>query len=207
MITEDKKQTLFLAAEIIGRVCFLVFFALLSYNLLIDFLAHYRLSPLILLTKELMTLYMVAIRNIPKKISFEPHVWLIALLSALSSLFLRPTGTEDNVIGLIIQCSGMIIACIGIFYLNKSFGIVPANRGIKSKGLYQVVRHPIYAGYIISCLGFLINHSSNYNLAIFTSIMIFMIARIFLEEKLLMESPEYQELASRVKYRLIPGVW
>lgn len=203
----NNKQSRMLALEIFGRACFLIFFSLLAFDLLNDFFTHWRLSALILVFKESITLWFVALRSIPNTITIEPHAWLIALLGTSSSFFFRSSSIEDGFVGLIIQSLGVLIACIGIISLNKSFGVVPANRGVKRSGLYRVVRHPIYAGYTISYLGFLMNQGSYYNMAIFTSVMIFMVARIFLEEKLLMESPEYQELASRVKYRLIPGVW
>ena len=36
----------------------------------------------------------------------------------------------------------------GKVVLGRSFGLVPANRGIVARGPYLLVRHPIYAGYL-----------------------------------------------------------
>lgn len=50
--------------------------------------------------------------------------------------------------------------------LWRSFGLVAAHRGLKAGGLYAVVRHPMYAGYVISHVGYLLVAPSWWNLAI-----------------------------------------
>ena len=52
-------------------------------------------------------------------------------------------------------CS-IIIA--GKLTLGRSFGLMPANRGVVSSGIYRFVRHPIYAGYLITHVAFLAAH-------------------------------------------------
>ena len=52
-------------------------------------------------------------------------------------------------IGLYVQISAKVI-------LGRSFGLIAANRGIKVAGPYRIVRHPIYAGYTIIHVGFLL---------------------------------------------------
>ena len=41
---------------------------------------------------------------------------------------------------------GLLIVIAGKVSLGRSFGLIPANRGIVSTGLYRLVRHPIYLG-------------------------------------------------------------
>ena len=46
----------------------------------------------------------------------------------------------------------------GKLTLGRSFGLVPANRGVVIRGPYALVRHPIYSGYLITHLAFLVAH-------------------------------------------------
>jgi protein-S-isoprenylcysteine O-methyltransferase Ste14 len=40
--------------------------------------------------------------------------------------------------------------------LGRSFGLLPAQRGLVVVGPYRFVRHPIYFGYLIGHIGFLL---------------------------------------------------
>ena len=41
---------------------------------------------------------------------------------------------------------GLLVVVAGKISIGRSFGLIPANRGIVSSGLYRLVRHPIYLG-------------------------------------------------------------
>jgi protein-S-isoprenylcysteine O-methyltransferase Ste14 len=84
---------------------------------------------------------------------------------------------------------------------------VPANRGVRVKGLYAFVRHPMYAGYFFSQLGFFIAAPSLWNFSVYTCTWGLLLSRIFAEENLLLRSPDYHEYIKRVPYRIIPGVF
>ena len=45
---------------------------------------------------------------------------------------------------------------LGKITLGRSFGVVPANRGVVVGGPYNFVRHPIYTGYLITHVAFLV---------------------------------------------------
>ena len=91
--------------------------------------------------------------------------------------------------------------------LFRSFGVVPANRGLKVKGLYSLVRHPMYAGYFLTHIGFLLAVPTLWNFGIYICSWVLMVSRIYLEEELLSRSQDYQEYKKRVPYRIIPGVF
>lgn len=101
---------------------------------------------------------------------------------------------------------GAIIALGAKLSLRRSFGIVPANRGVKRGGLYRFVRHPMYSGYMINQLGFLLFNFSLWNVAIYAVAWLCFWIRAREEEKFLSQDPEYREYASQVKSRLLPGV-
>ncbi len=83
----------------------------------------------------------------------------------------------------------IILTIIAMLSLGRSFGIVPANRGIKTTGSYAVVRHPIYSCYIIFDLLFLSLRLSSYNAMIFTIFLAATYLRANYEEGLLSRDP------------------
>lgn len=75
-------------------------------------------------------------------------------------------------------------------------------------GPYAIVRHPMYAGGFLYLLGTPLVLGSWLGLAALPAIMGLLIVRIFIEEAALRTGlPGYSEYATRVRYRLIPGVW
>lgn len=91
--------------------------------------------------------------------------------------------------------------------LFRSFGIVPANRGIRMKGLYAFVRHPMYAGYFLTHAGFLLASPSLFNLLVYVCCWGVQLCRMFAEERVLLESADYRVYVKKVPYRVIPFVF
>jgi protein-S-isoprenylcysteine O-methyltransferase Ste14 len=102
---------------------------------------------------------------------------------------------------------GVSIQVMGKMYLGRSFGIIAANRGVKVSGPYRVVRHPIYAGYTMTHIGFLLYYPCWQNLILYTVALGLQIVRILKEERVLSEDPAYRELMQTTRYRLLPGVF
>jgi protein-S-isoprenylcysteine O-methyltransferase Ste14 len=85
--------------------------------------------------------------------------------------------------------------------------VAPANRGIKLTGPYRLVRHPMYAGYLLVHLGVLILMFSPINVLIYAIGWWAQILRILAEERLLSQDPAYADYMGRVRWRLIPGLF
>ena len=77
---------------------------------------------------------------------------------------------------------------------------------MKSGGLYKVVRHPMYMGYIISHVGYLLVYASLWNFAVLGLAWVLLWMRTDEEEKVLGSDPAYREYAANVRSRLLPGV-
>ncbi|MGH6854057.1 MAG: methyltransferase family protein [Aestuariivirga sp.] len=106
-----------------------------------------------------------------------------------------------------VQCLGVLWAINAKVTLGRSFGWLPANRGIVNNGVYRFVRHPIYLGFLIAHIGFLCANLSLWNATVYVFFYVAQLYRIFREEKFLMRDEAYRAYASRVRYRLIYGVF
>jgi protein-S-isoprenylcysteine O-methyltransferase Ste14 len=65
----------------------------------------------------------------------------------------------------------------------------------------------MYAGYMLSHVGFLLAAPSLWNAAVYAVAWAFLVARIYAEEQVLSEDPAYQAFKARVRYRLLPGIF
>jgi protein-S-isoprenylcysteine O-methyltransferase Ste14 len=124
-------------------------------------------------------------------------------------VFMRPTAMATGVLattGLIFELFGVVLTQVARVYMGRSFGILPANRGIVSKGPFRSVRHPIYFGWLILSLGYAMSFASERNILLIAMTLPFMVWRIGQEEVHLSADPEYLQYMKQVRYRLWPGV-
>jgi protein-S-isoprenylcysteine O-methyltransferase Ste14 len=156
------------------------------------------------------TVVIVALgRRRPFEVSRRPLDWVCAVLGSYSVLLLRPTGTSPAAlagIGTLLQIAGALCAAACVFQLGRNFGVVPANRGITSTGMYKVVRHPLYAAYAVATTGYLLAAPTAWNCAVVMTAMAFQARRMLAEEAVLATSAEYRAYSGRVRWRLIPRV-
>jgi protein-S-isoprenylcysteine O-methyltransferase Ste14 len=108
---------------------------------------------------------------------------------------------------LTLELAGVILSQIARIYMGRSFGILPANRGIVSSGPFKAVRHPIYLGWVLLSLGFVLAFPSARNLILLAASIPFLAWRIGLEEELLGVDPAYRAYCARVRFRLCPGLY
>ena len=123
--------------------------------------------------------------------------------------FMRPTATSSGALattGLIFELFGVVLTQVARVYTGRSFGILPANRGIVSKGPFRSVRHPIYFGWLILSLGYAMSFASERNILLIAMTLPFMVWRIGQEEVHLSADPEYLQYMKQVRYRLWPGL-
>jgi protein-S-isoprenylcysteine O-methyltransferase Ste14 len=115
-------------------------------------------------------------------------------------------------LGSILITVGMLIRFIAIGTLGKFFTVNLAIHGDQSlikTGLYKYIRHPSYSGSLVSFMGFGLSLNNWLSLIIIIiPIIITMINRINIEERLLLEvfGTEYEEYKKRTR-RLIPMIY
>jgi MFS family permease/protein-S-isoprenylcysteine O-methyltransferase Ste14 len=88
------------------------------------------------------------VRRPQRAVSRRIGSWLLAFGGTYGGVLFRPDGAHqpwavDTGFGL--QLAGLVICIISLLALGRSFGFVAADRGLKTRGPYAVVRHPVYA--------------------------------------------------------------
>ena len=123
--------------------------------------------------------------------------------------FMRPTNLSTGALattGLVFELFGVALAQVARVYMGRSFGVLPANRGIVSSGPFRWVRHPIYLGWLMLSIGYAMSYPNERNIMLIAMTLPLMIWRIDQEEVHLSADPEYRRYMDRVRYRFWPGV-
>jgi protein-S-isoprenylcysteine O-methyltransferase Ste14 len=155
----------------------------------------------------LMVLFLVRRRTF--EASARCSDWVVGVAGTFLPLAMRER--EDRAalawLGEPVQVVGLLLATVASGFLGRSIGIVAANRGVKTGGLYAVVRHPMYAGHLLGYLGYLAANPSARN-GLITGVTLGLIAaRARAEERLLARDPAYRAYLARTRWRLVPFVY
>jgi len=196
--------------EVIARACIGVLFTLLSINLLANFLQTGRVTGLLLLASEALVVVLTVVRRRARIVDRSVGAAVTTTVSLAWPPLLRATEAVwllPDPLTAMLSAVGLILVIVGKMALGRSFGVVPANRGIVVHGPYGVVRHPIYTGYLITHIGFLLANPSPWNLAVIAVGDTALIARALMEERILKTDAEYQGYCQRVGWHLVPGVF
>ena len=195
---------------IFERVVILLLFSYFAYRMLSAPPAKVGILTILLVISESLSVILILFQRKLNAYSDKPGDWLLGFAGASLSLLVVAEGPPAllsqqicggiMLVGLFVQISAKII-------LGRSFGIVAANRGVKVSGPYRFVRHPMYAGYIINHIGFLLAFPSLWNAALYSTELVIQITRILREEAVLNKDKIYRDYAEQVRYRLVPMVF
>jgi len=153
----------------------------------------------------------MAFRRPPVRVTPNPLFWLLAFVATYWSMLItgitavgRPLLPRS--ITALISLFGLVIVIIARVKLGRNIGFVPAQRRIVTGGIYDVVRHPIYAGGFVAIFSLMLRSYSPLNVVLFSiGIVLFMIKSV-VEENFLRADPEYVAYMQRVRWRWIPGI-
>jgi protein-S-isoprenylcysteine O-methyltransferase Ste14 len=149
------------------------------------------------------------VRRAPRSASRSPLDWFVAYGGWYASFLVRPGGyhpTWAAPFGLPLQLTGLALWAWAFAKLARSYGIVPADRGLITSGPYALVRHPLYAAHMVGGAGYLIQSLSPWNVLVDGVTVGLQLFRITREERHL-DSNAYAQYRERVRRRLIPGIW
>jgi protein-S-isoprenylcysteine O-methyltransferase Ste14 len=196
--------------DLVARATVITLFSLLSINLLGDFLRTGHITGLLLLASESLVVVLTLIRRRTTLIDRSAAGVVTTGMSLAGPAMLRTVdggGLVPDAATAVISATGLALVVIGKLALGRSFGIAPANRGVVMRGPYVIVRHPIYAGYLLTHLAFLAAHPSPWNALIIAVADGALVVRALIEERVLSTDEQYRVYCRRVPWHLVPGVF
>lgn len=167
---------------------------------------HFQM--LLLAFQESLLIVLIITRRRSTDSSSSPWDWAIAFAGTAAPLLQQPGTPVEPLapLGVGLQVAGIVLATAAVLSLQRSFGIVAANRGVRTDGLYRFVRHPLYGSYLVGYVGLLIGNLSVANVALIIASTLCQYLRAVAEERLLARDPAYQAYMERVRYRFIPYI-
>jgi protein-S-isoprenylcysteine O-methyltransferase Ste14 len=174
-------------------------------------LQGFDVFELLHLAYNLTVAFLFLIRTRPSRVSRSPLHWAVAVLTSFSGfLFVRNSSnpatvlllTGDTLIG-----AGGLSHLTAALVLGRSFDLFPALRRVKTRYVYQIVRHPIYLSALVLRLGYVLKNPSTYNAVLLLLVAVLYDRRARYEEEILSQDDSYVDYLQQVKYRFIPGVY
>jgi protein-S-isoprenylcysteine O-methyltransferase Ste14 len=200
-----------IARDLTARLFVGVLFALMSVNLFDDFVRTGHITGMLLLASESLVVVLTIFRRRANFTDRSVAAVTATILSLAGPPLVRPTTTFHAILPdaatALISGLGLLLVIVAKVTLGRSFGIAPANRGVVASGPYTFVRHPIYAGYIVAHIAFVLAHPSPWNLTILTIGDSALVVRALLEERLLVADGQYQSYCARVRWHVVPGLF
>lgn len=191
----------------IGNIAVALFFLLFVFVNIKAFFATGNISCIFLAAYETICIVFFLSRERAIKTSASLSDWAIAFSGTFLGVLLRPTFQSYVLIGNAVLIFGVILNMLSLLSLNRSFSIVPAERSIKTQGLYTLIRHPMYLGAILTLLGYLIVNPSFANGCIVVANAALLLVRINREESFLSRNDYYRTYLEKVRWRLIPFLY
>jgi len=204
-LTRRDRLTDLLARATVGTL-----FTLLSINILADFMRTGRLTGLLLLGGESLVVVLTVMRRRATIVNRSVAAALVTIVSVAGPPMLRTANVAalaPDVVTTVLSAIGLSIVLVGKASLGRSFGLVPANRGVVVRGPYTLVRHPIYAGYLFTHVAFFAQHPTIWNASVLVLADTALVIRALMEERVLSEDAAYQGYCQRVGWHLVPGVF
>jgi len=149
------------------------------------------------------------VRVAPRAAAINVRTCAATVGMLLIPCLMRPSAPSAGAMAaeaLTLEVIGVILTQVARIYMGRSFGLLPANRGIVSRGPFAVVRHPIYFGWMMLMLGYAMAFPSARNAILIVVAMPFLFWRIEQEESLLGADSEYADYRARVRFRLVPTI-
>lgn len=195
--------------ELASKVFILTLFSAMATAIAQDFAQTGHVTGLLLLVSEALVVALTLVRRSAAVVDRSWKARVLTMFATFGPPLVRPAGVAvaPESLTIAISAIGLIIVVLGKLSLGRSFGLTPANRGIVCTGLYRVVRHPIYLGYLITHVGFVFANPADRNLAVLALADIALMMRAICEEQTLAQDPEYRAYMDRVRWRIIPGVF
>lgn len=184
--------------------------ALFAQATLEAYLQTHRLLGAAFFVEQMWVVIAYLIRRPARTVTRRMGDWALAFGGTFGGVLFRPFGAHPVwgvQAGLAFQLLGLAICVMSFLALGRSFGFAAADRGLVTRGPYAVVRHPIYASYVLLQTGYLLQSLSVRNALVMLFASGCNVGRAIAEDRLLATNVAYGRYRSQVRWRLLPGVW
>jgi protein-S-isoprenylcysteine O-methyltransferase Ste14 len=199
------------AADIAARMTIVALFTFMAVRIGADFAQTGRLTGMLLLVSEALVVVLTVVRRPTETVDRTMRARVLTTLSLLGPVLAVPGPAAAAILAervtVAICACGFLVVIAGKLSLGRSFALMPANRGIVSTGLYRLVRHPIYLGYLVTHVGFLAANPTVSNVLTLVGADIALLARAVCEEQTLARDSAYRDYQQKVRWRVLPGVF
>lgn len=199
------------ALDIAERLLVVGLFAQFAWHAISNFVATSQIISLMMVLSETLPIAFVLFRRPARKLSVLLLDWVVGIAGTMMPLLVIPTTTTHALIPvtvcLLIMIVGIYLEVAAKLILGRSFGIIAANRGVRTRGPYRVIRHPMYAGYLLTHIGILLAMPSWRNAALYSVALTFQLWRMDREEAVLKQDADYRDFARQVRFRLVPEIF
>lgn len=196
--------------DLVERLVVAIGLLVLAWRYVPVVLDTWSIISILLLASESMVVVFVLFRRRTQQISVRPSDWFFGLLGTTAPLLAIPYSGNALVAPVfiwVLMVAGFGLQLAAKLTLRRSFGVVAANRGVKISGPYRLVRHPMYAGYILTHIGVLLSGPNLWNVLVYGFAFAMQLLRINAEERILSQDSAYSAFAKAVPYRLMPRVY
>ena len=194
-------------ASLLGNAFLAGLWGMFAYAQILAYLHTNDWSYLLFCAAETLSALLFLIRTVPDSVSTDMRDWLLAIGATYAPFFFSPSDMAIWADARHLLILGSTLQLAGLLSLNRSFGLVAARREIKTTGAYRVVRHPLYASYLISLSGYLLANTSPTNTLVYVATISLLLARLLREERFLATDVRYRAYMRQVKYRLLPFIF
>jgi len=197
-------------ADTAARSIVIALFSTMAVRLGLDYAQTGKLTGLLLLASEALVVVLTVLRRAPATVDRSHRARVLTALSMLGPPLVRPTmgeGIAPELTTVLISAAGLVVVIVGKMSLGRSFGLMPANRGIVSTGLYRSVRHPIYLGYLVTHVAFVAANPTLWNTLLLVAADTALLARAVCEERTLAKDDAYRRYQQVVRWRILPGLF
>ena len=160
-----RAQVIRIAANVVGAAGAAYF----AYVTLDAYLRTHRPIGLLLFAEQMVVVIAYLVRRPARLVTQRMADWLLAFGGTFAPVLLRPDGLHPAwglTCGLVLQFCGVALCLWSFLALGRSFGFAAADRGLVARGPYRIVRHPIYASYVVLLVGYLLQSLSLRNIGV-----------------------------------------
>jgi protein-S-isoprenylcysteine O-methyltransferase Ste14 len=150
---------------------------------------------------------MVLLRPRPRRIDASPGTLVVAIAATLLLLLYAEAGVmaEASHGVIFVQACALVLMGWATLSLGTNFSVLPHYRSLVTAGPYRLVRHPLYASYLLFDATLVTGLASMTAAALWLAELALLMDRARREERLLAASDAgYRRYAVAVPFRLIP---